>query len=289
MQTYRHTQIGWTLLFLLGALVLGFSLGLTRSLAFSVPILLCLAVVPLFGALTVTVHADGITAAFGLGLIRRRVRFADVRGYALVRNHWLSGYGIRWLPHGWLWNVSGLDAVEVQLDHGRVWRIGTDEPQALADAIGQSAPQVPRASAGLTPSGSAPWVWLGITAAIVLLVGGLLVVEAQPVDVRVDDHRVEVDGLLFDASVPHEAITRIELLDALPRIRSRTWGYSDGWRLRGWFMVEGWGQGQIFIDRSHPPFVTVHHTTGFLVVSAPDAAATRALYKRLEAYGHHQP
>jgi hypothetical protein len=34
-----------------------------------------------------------------------------------------------------LWNVSGLDAIEFDLRSGRRFRLGTDEPEALARAL----------------------------------------------------------------------------------------------------------------------------------------------------------
>jgi hypothetical protein len=52
-----------------------------------------------------------------------------------VRNKWWYGWGIRLTPHGWLFNVGGLDAVELELASGRKFRIGTDEPQGLLNAI----------------------------------------------------------------------------------------------------------------------------------------------------------
>jgi hypothetical protein len=45
------------------------------------------------------------------------------------------GWGIRWIPGGWLWNVSGLDGVELVLVNNRRFRVGTDEPEQLAAAI----------------------------------------------------------------------------------------------------------------------------------------------------------
>jgi len=44
---------------------------------------------------------------------------------------WLVGWGIRWTGSGWLFNVSGLDAVELSLKSGRRFRIGTDDPRGL--------------------------------------------------------------------------------------------------------------------------------------------------------------
>jgi hypothetical protein len=38
---------------------------------------------------------------------------------------------------GWLYNVSGLRAVEVGLKSGRKYRVGTDEPERLEAALKQ--------------------------------------------------------------------------------------------------------------------------------------------------------
>ena len=51
------------------------------------------------------------------------------------KNRWYNGWGIRLIPRGWIFNVSGFDAVEIQMKNGRRYRIGTDEPEALLAAI----------------------------------------------------------------------------------------------------------------------------------------------------------
>ncbi len=38
-------------------------------------------------------------------------------------------------PWGWMFNVSGLDAVDIELKDGGRFRIGTDEPEELVRAI----------------------------------------------------------------------------------------------------------------------------------------------------------
>ncbi len=95
-------------------------------------------VMVLFGWLTVEVSDEHVVWWFGPGLIRRRIRVADIRSVAALRNRWYYGWGLRLTPHGWLYNVSGLDAVELELVNGRRVRVGTDEPQELVRAI-QSA------------------------------------------------------------------------------------------------------------------------------------------------------
>jgi hypothetical protein len=35
----------------------------------------------------------------------------------------------------WLWNVSGYQAVELTLNNGKRFRLGSDEPEALVNAL----------------------------------------------------------------------------------------------------------------------------------------------------------
>jgi hypothetical protein len=95
-----------------------------------------------FHSLTVTVTADTIRAAFGPGWIRKTVPVDEVLEARVVRNRWYHGWGIRyygWFDRervrGWLFNVSGFDAVEVRLRNGRNYRIGTDDPVGLLAAV----------------------------------------------------------------------------------------------------------------------------------------------------------
>jgi len=45
-------------------------------------------------------------------------------------------YHRRQTPHGWMWNISGLDAVEIEYRDGKCFRIGTGDPQELLAALG---------------------------------------------------------------------------------------------------------------------------------------------------------
>jgi hypothetical protein len=138
MTSYRHTQIGYFMIAVLFAGVL----GLSASIAFgSGPKILVLVVallglcLLLFPTLTAIVQGDRIRCLFGIGLIRREILVSEIVAISVVRNPWSYGWGLRLIPGGWLWNVSGFDAVELQLKTGRVFRIGTDEPVELRAAI----------------------------------------------------------------------------------------------------------------------------------------------------------
>jgi len=144
MMNYRHTQMGWAilvpiLLVLATILVLvEFSVKSGRTIPLAVFGLLTVTAV-LFATLSVTVHGEWLECRFGPGLIRRRIRLTDVQRAEAVRNKWYYGWGIRLTPYGWLWNVSGLDAVELTFANGKKFRIGTDEPDRLLEAIRSGA------------------------------------------------------------------------------------------------------------------------------------------------------
>jgi len=90
-----------------------------------------------FTSLQVTVDERYLHIKFGYGIYRKKFSLHDITSAKTVKNHWYYGWGIR----GWLWpkmciyNVSGFDAVEIQLKNGKIYRIGTDEPRKLEQAI----------------------------------------------------------------------------------------------------------------------------------------------------------
>lgn len=139
---YRHTQWGYTAIptFLLFAVITPTTanddettVAITAMLiAFTVALL---AIVLLFSRLEVTVGDGRIVAAFGFGRPHREIELSDVVAVRQVRNTWIQGWGIRRITGGWMYNVWGLDAVEVELSSGDVFRIGTNDPENLHTAI----------------------------------------------------------------------------------------------------------------------------------------------------------
>ncbi len=135
---YQRTQIGYLVLTMIAvaSLVLGVTMALsdfswTRFFTL-IALVIC---IPLFGTLSVAIVDHVLTIRFGVGLFRKTLLLDDVVAWREVENPWAYGWGIRLTPHGWLWNVSGYDAVELQLKNGSKFRIGTDEPQRLKNAV----------------------------------------------------------------------------------------------------------------------------------------------------------
>ena len=135
-QRYHHTQPGTVLRviwLIVGAWLLFFTPlpTLVRCITVGAVSFVFL----LFHSLTVTIDDEHIRLSLGLGLFRKRIPLSQVVSCRTVRNRLWYGFGIRYVFDGWMWNVSGMDAVQLTYEDGRHFRIGTDEPEALAAAI----------------------------------------------------------------------------------------------------------------------------------------------------------
>jgi hypothetical protein len=121
MKVYQHTQVGYFLIVTYSLVIL--FLGVLNILSDFHPI-------PLIG-LVIMVIVLGF-------FLRKGFPLKDVEAYQVVENPWYYGWGIRYTPRGWLFRVSGRSAIELQMKSGKVYRIGTDEPNRLAKALNKA-------------------------------------------------------------------------------------------------------------------------------------------------------
>lgn len=139
---YDHTQAGYLIRFVLLAVVLLFGIVLKQT-GFNIfvvaEIFFILLLVASFMSLKVMIDENFLRIQFGYGIFRKRFKLKEIVLAKTVQNHWYNGWGIRlWLwPYRWTFNVSGFDAVEIKMRNGRIYRIGTDEPKKLEQAIKQ--------------------------------------------------------------------------------------------------------------------------------------------------------
>jgi len=149
---YQHTQIARLILAILGVgwfvdtgvllfLLFASGLGLSSCIGPLIVAIILPVLMILHGTLTVTLNDEFLVVRFGPGLIHKRFALKDIESCRVVRNPWYYGFGIRRLRNGWLYNVSGLDAVELKTRDGKEHRIGTDVPDELQRAITQSLSQ----------------------------------------------------------------------------------------------------------------------------------------------------
>jgi hypothetical protein len=92
----------------------------------------------LFSTLTVGVTDRTFRFYFGPGLWTHSFTIRDIQSVKVVRNPAYYGWGIRSTFHGWLYNVSGLRAVELDIKGEGTIRVGTNEPERLKEALVQA-------------------------------------------------------------------------------------------------------------------------------------------------------
>jgi hypothetical protein len=270
---YRRTQIAWPTIvpLLVVAAVLAPAFISMQLVAGPWIVAVVYGVVLLlFATLTVTVAGDGLTAAFGIGVVRKSVPFADVVSFARVRNRWFNGWGIHFYPGGTLYNASGLSAVEFKLASGRSVSIGTAEPDALVSAVQQAT--------GKTESlqeARQERVWGGWS-----IVFGL----RPPTAIAGFDSFYVSNGFYRD-TIPYASVRSVTLEPALPRIGLKTNGFNAGNTLRGNFRLDGWGESRLYINRDAAPFVViVTKESRHVVVNFKEPEQTRELYKSVRSH-----
>ncbi len=139
MEAYKHTQFGYAIAVSLGIAILFcivLALVIPRS-NIMIPIILILAfTLYLFSSLTIEVNTNLVKLKFGPGLIKTAFRLDEISHCQIVTNPWYYGYGIHlFISSGWIYNVSGNQAVELVMKNGKKYRLGTDEPETLYQAI----------------------------------------------------------------------------------------------------------------------------------------------------------
>lgn len=146
---YKHTQIGYLMLFVTLSVLALFSWAYITArveppsadsgtnLLVTATMVLILFVLSSFASLQVIIDEKYLRIKFGYGIYQKKFSLNDAVSAKTVKNHWYYGWGIR----GWLWpkmciyNVSGFDAVEIKLKNGKMYRIGTDEPEKLEQIL----------------------------------------------------------------------------------------------------------------------------------------------------------
>jgi hypothetical protein len=146
---YSHTQIGWWGIAIMGA-ILVLILASTRWLGAisndsavpdvvrGVVLFVLVVTMALFSTLNVRVSDQSLVWRFGPGLLGGRIPLAEIAQVSVTRTPFWAGIGIHFIGRGWVYNVSGRDAIEVVRRDGRTTWVGTDEPAALVAAIEQA-------------------------------------------------------------------------------------------------------------------------------------------------------
>jgi len=89
----------------------------------------------IFSSMTIEVNESDIRWFFGPGVFHKSLPLEEIAKSKAVKNPLWMGFGIHAYGTGWIYNVSGLLGIEIELKGGAFIRLGTDEPNYLVAAI----------------------------------------------------------------------------------------------------------------------------------------------------------
>jgi len=139
-QSYKHRQWGVvpiTTLAIISAVILVINdlLNVIPAIGLGVIFGLLTVTCCIFSSMTIEVNDSEIIWYFGPGIFKKHIPMEEVGRCTKVKNPIWMGFGIHAFGTGWIYNISGLWGVEIELKGGSLIRLGTDEPNYLCQAI----------------------------------------------------------------------------------------------------------------------------------------------------------
>jgi hypothetical protein len=141
--SYEHTQSGWPVRIAFGLVAVVFiAMIAVPPLDQPLPTAALIGGAVLAGGLglgwgrmTIRIDRERLHWWYGPGWPRYSLPLDQIRAVEVTRTTWLQGWGIHRTRRGWLYNVSGYDAVHITRADGKGVLLGTDEPRRLKSAL----------------------------------------------------------------------------------------------------------------------------------------------------------
>jgi len=139
-QAYKHRQWGiasLTVLFILAATLLAINdlTPLFPAALMGVIFGALTLIAVTFSSMTIEVNESEVCWYFGPGIFRKRILLEEIGACSKVKNPLWMGLGIHAFGTGWIYNVSGLLGIEIELKGGSFIRLGSNQPNYLLQAI----------------------------------------------------------------------------------------------------------------------------------------------------------
>ena len=265
METKKFTQIG-TISIIVMIPILIFSLIMIIIAGFKDMILvstcgflgltmvICLLI---FYKLTIYLNDNSISFKLGIGLITRKYLIADIQSCKVVRNDPLTGIGIRKIQNGWLYNVSGLNALELTFKNKKSKvRIGTDKPDEITEIISKmiKIDRPDNTSDFKKRSGyllAVIIILISLTFPTILIFSG-----SRDTEVTTTDAEFRIKGM-YGLTIKYSDIIKLDTVSELPGIKLRTNGYALGESYKGNFRLRNEEKAKLFIKHGSPPYIFI--------------------------------
>ena len=284
------TQRGTFMIVLFGSFILLF-IGILANLGYNDPamyillpvILLFIVCVGLFYKLTITVTDVRLSFSLGFGMIRKSYLLSEIESVKPVRNSFIHGMGIKMLPNGWLYNVSGLDAVEVKFKNRKsVVRIGTDQPVNVSNYINSKLNNELHQTNAEIPTNSRYFILGVVIITAVFIIAIITIMGNKEPEAKIKNNVFELSGM-YGYKVNIADITSIDTVQVIPSISMRTNGYAFGNHLKGYFRLTEGNTVKLSVNLYSKPYLLIRAKNEYpIYISFKDNKKTIELFKLLK-------
>jgi len=234
-----------------------------------------------FYKLTITVDSTHVSFKLGIGLVSKSYKIADLSSCMPVTNSAIYGIGIRLLPGGWLYNVSGLKAIELRFKHkASVIRIGTNKPDEISQFI-----QSLIGSENIVQYNDKPainWMKPLLYLVVLLVMASSVIPNYRETKVQFENDTFKIKGT-YGVTIPFKDIEEVDTVSVIPKISLRTNGYAFGKTRIGNFRFADGSDAKLFVKKGFGPFLVIRSKERVpAYVNFEDKQKTINLYNRLK-------
>jgi hypothetical protein len=239
----------------------------------------------IFYKLTISINTKELKLWFGFGLVSKKYQLTDIKNFKPVTNSPLYGWGIRMIPDGWLYNVTGLKAIELSFKQSpKKIRIGTNLPEEIAAYVNQllDKPQSNVIEETEPYNFRKPLFW-SILIISVLFVGFILFYGMQETKVNISSDSLQIKGM-YGLVISLTEVDQVDTVSKMPKIILRTNGFALGRTLKGHFKLEDQSKVLLFVECNNHPYIRIKfHQENTLYLNLNNASATREVFQKLSA------
>ena len=289
METKKYIQFGTVSVVILLPLFLLFAVLTIKSVLANTPELIVLEILAFtfsiclltFYKLTITVDSTHVSFKLGIGLVSKSYKIADLSSCMPVTNSAIYGIGIRLLPGGWLYNVSGLKAIELRFKHkASVIRIGTNKPDEISQFI-----QSLIGSENIVQYNDKPainWMKPLLYLVVLLVMASSVIPNYRETKVQFENDTFKIKGT-YGVTIPFKDIEEVDTVSVIPKISLRTNGYAFGKTRIGNFRFADGSDAKLFVKKGFGPFLVIRSKERVpAYVNFEDKQKTINLYNRLK-------
>lgn len=294
MESKKYTQFGTLMVTIMVTLILVFTgllvnTGLTydsEMYTYASLILIFLICLLLFYKLTITISDTHISFKLGIGIIHKSYQISEISSCKPVKNQFIYGWGIRKIGDGWLYNVSGLKAIELRFKNSyKVVRIGTNQPNEVAEAMAKlmAVDQESEENISTYEIKSKTRNTIIFIAIVGVIILGSNYYESRPLKINMKETQFEITGH-YGFPINYSDIAIIDTISQMPNIELKTNGFAAGGVCKGYFTLTGVGSACLFIDFKVTPFVRLAQKSGQVIYfNLKDRQSTIEVFEKLKA------